>query len=217
MRTIINVPRPLMQVTQVDWDIDWGGQSAGGDMGGGDQHVVNAFPRFVGRPAFRFQGEALARWRALRSQVRGRVNAMRLRMIDPLSYEVLGATSETDFARWLAGTYTEPRPRVLAVGAVSAGAAQIVVDETGLTDGPVRVGAYMSYNDWPFIVQGRSGSGASVTLDVDMLRTAIPDGGLIDVYARGIFLFDDPMAGAAAYGRVPRSTFDLSVSEWITR
>lgn len=217
MRSIIDVPRPLMQVTQVDWDIDWGGQSAGGDMGGGDQHVVSAFPRFMGRPAFRLQGEALAQWRALRSRVQGRVNALRLRMIDPLSCQENAVGSEADFFAWRNGLYIEARPRVPAVGPISAGAAQIVIDETGLTFGPVRVGAYMSYGDWPFIVQGRSGSGASVTLDVAMLRTAIPDGGLIDVYARGIFLFDDPLAGAAAYGRVPRSTFELSVSEWITR
>lgn len=216
MRQIIDVPRVFMQVSKVDWDIDWGGQSAGGDLGGGDQVVVNAFPRFVGAPSFRFSRAALGHWRALRGTVQGRVNSWRLRLIDPVSYEVASPSLNADWAAFLAGTYVEPRPRVAAVGATLAGATAIVVDETAVAD-PVRVGAYLSYLDWPFLVTGRSGSGAAVTLQVQMLRVAIPDGALIDLYARGVFLSSDAMAGNPAYGRNMRTSFDMAFSEWITR
>lgn len=216
MRSIIDVPRVFMQVARVDWDIDWRGQSAGSDLGGGDQLVVNAFPRFVGAPAFSLSRPMLGHWRALRARAQGRVNAWRLRLIDPVSYDLASGSAEADWQAYLFGQYVEPRPRVPVVSAVSAGASSIVVDETALIE-PVRVGAYLSYADWPFVVTGRSGSGAAVTLSVQMLRTAIPAGALVDLCARGVFLSDDGVAGNPVYGRDMRTAFEMSFTEWITR
>jgi hypothetical protein len=48
MVDIVDLPRVFVRAPVIDWAIDWRGQSAGGDLGGGDQIVINAFPRWTG-------------------------------------------------------------------------------------------------------------------------------------------------------------------------
>lgn len=206
----------MMRQTAVMWDVDWGGQGAGADLGGGDQAVQMGFPRFVAELALRFDRASIGQWRAIRAQLRGRQNALRLRLIDPATMDNVRFAIHGDIAAWRSGHYTEPRPQVSCVSAVSAGAETLLVDET-MALSPIQVGAHLSYADWPFMVVDRSGSGAATVLTVDLLRTAIPAGGQIDLIPRGLFLMDDPSQGAAAYGRQQRITPQLALSEWITR
>ncbi|AXQ93208.1 hypothetical protein LV780_04905 [Cereibacter azotoformans] len=214
-RTIIDVPRIFMRPSAHDWRIDWRGQSAGEGIDG-EQIVYNRLPRFVGAPVLEIPRDLRGHWRALIMRGEGRRNAYRMRMVDPVSYGMpRSGRLRDDIAAFLTGHYVEPRPRVPVVGAVSAGETSLVVDETGLPS-PIRVGGYLSHNDWPFAVVARSGSGSAVTLTVRMLRKAIPDGALIDVFARGIFLSTEDAMGLPAFSRgsfgVP-----LSVIEWIGR
>ena len=188
-RPIIDIPRVLMRAVSCDWDVQWGGQSAGGDTGGGDQTVINRFPRFVGAPSVVLPPEMVGLFRALRAQAEGRVGAWRVPMVDPVSAQMPG-NWRSDLAALQAGTYVEPRPKVICVGAVAAGASSLVVNEVAAPF-PVRVGAFLSYADWPMIVTGRSGSGAAVTLTIKMLRVAIPAGAEIDLCARGLFVAAD--------------------------
>jgi len=215
-RSIIDLPPPLLRMTAVTWDIDWAGQSAGGDAGGGDQVVVNQFPRFTARLSLQFDRDGIGLWRAYRARLQGRQNVARLRMLDPVTMASVGPAVNADWGGWKSGMYIEPRPQVACVGAVAAGAAQVVVNET-TAHAPIQIGAHLSYADWPFLVTGRSGTGAAVTLDVLMLRTAIPNGGQIDLIPRGLFLVTDPAEGAAGYGRRLRAAPEISFSEWITR
>lgn len=203
-------------MTAVQWDIDWGGQSAGTDTGGGDQLVVSSFPRFTAELGLRFEREAMGHWRALRARLQGRQNALRVRMIDPVTMVDLHASIHTDLTAWLAGIYTEPRPQVPSVFNATAGATTLTIDETSAA-APVQVGAHLSYQDWPFIVLGRSGQGASTVLEVAMLRRAIPAGGLIDLIPRGVFLMSDPTQSAVGYARQQRMASSLTLTEWITR
>lgn len=217
-RSIIDVPLVWWRSTVADWQVDWRTQSAGQDAGGGEQIVTAGFPRLRSRMALAVPPEAVGHWRSLAMLGEGRKNAFRVRMVDPLTQPPRGGGPwREEWRAVLSGQYVEPRPQAPAVGAVSAGATSLVVDERGLVQ-PVRVGTWLSYLDWPFVVVSRSGVGASVTLGVRLLRVAIPNGGQIDVIARGIFVMAEDGGGQPAYSAadpVARPEFDLL--EWITR
>lgn len=215
-RTIITIPRVLMLATSCNWDIDWGGQSAGEDTGRSEQVVFNALPRWLGSPQIMLPQKTVAAWRALRWQVEGRKNAWSVPMIDPASYEVQTGTWESDWQAYQAGQYVEPRPVALCVSAVAAGATSITVNELALPE-PVRAGSILSHNNWPFAVTARTGVGAAVVLSVKRLARAIPNGAEIDLYARGLFLSADGMMGNPGYGLPRRTAVDLSFYEWLGR
>jgi hypothetical protein len=216
MRTIIDLPRVFLRAAMVDWDIDWRGQSSGDDTGGGDQIVVGGFPRFVGAPALTLPVAMVGHFRAIRATAQGRINAWRVPMIDRVSRQAGGDDWRAQFAAYRRGEYVEPSDKLRCAVAASAGDTSITVDET-LLRYPVRVGAFLSYNDWPFIVTSRSGCGAAVVLGVQMLRIAIPVNGQIDLFARGVFLMDDGRAGNPSYAGRQAAQVSLSFSEWITR
>ena len=216
-RTTTDVPLLFARDTVCNWQVDWRGQAGLEDTNGGEQIVQNAFPRFVGAPEYVFPPEMIPDWRALRARGRGRIGAFRLRMTDVVAGQGISSGDWREaWLAWRAGIYVEPRPRVPVVGAVLAGATSIVVNET-TAPVPIKAGTYLSYSDWPFIVRARSGSGAAVTLTVEMLRVAIPDGGMVDLTARGLFVPTTDTAGWPNYdiSRVARVSFP--VIEWITR
>jgi len=216
IRNIIDVPLPMMRVTQLLWDIDWGTQSTGQDTGGGDQIVFNRFPRFVGQMALRFDRDGIGQWRALRARVQGRRHALRIRMVDPATMQAVGVPLDGGWQAWLSGVYEEPRPTIRCRTAVAAGATQIEVDETAAA-APVAVGSHLSFKDWPFLVTGRSGSGATTVLQVELLRTAIALDDQIDLIPRGLFVPVDPALGGASYDYRLRSAPEWQLSEWLTR
>ena len=216
-RIIIDLPEFLVRAAGYNWDIEWRGQSAGEDTGGGNQIVVNRFPRWFGRPQLILRRAAIPAFRAIRARTRGRQNAWRVPMIDPATTPWRrDGDWASDWEAWNAGQLVEDRPQITAALAASAGATQIVVDETA-APAPVTVGAVLSYADWPFIVTGRFGTGAAVTLEVEMLRVAVPLGGVIDLIPRGLFLADAEGMGNPAYDRGALARIDLSFVEWITR
>lgn len=217
-RSIIDLPLIYWRSTSTAWQIDWRGQSAGGDAGGGEQIVAGGFPRFVGRAELVLPPDMIGHWRALMMDMQGRANALRVRMVDPaLQPQVQGGGWQQDWDAFLAGQYVEPRPQVSATVSAPAGGTTVVIDESGLTQ-PIRVGQFLSHADWPFVVTGRSGTGGIATLQVRMLRVAIPVGGQIDVIARGQFVIQDETGGQPTYAladQTARPEFDLQ--EWITR
>jgi hypothetical protein len=216
-RTIIDIPLAYWRTTVTEWLVDWRTQSAGGDAAGGEQVITSGFPRFTGRTQLVLPPAMIGHWRALMMTGEGRKNAWRVRMFDPATFSLSGGDWLTEWQAVLSEQYVEPRPRVPVVGAVSPGASYVVVNESELVE-PIRVGAFLSYSDWPFVVTGRSGSGASVTLTVKMLRVGIPDAGLVDVIARGVFVPSSDMSGQPMYvvaEQAARPEFELM--EWITR
>lgn len=213
-REIIDVPLLLSRAMTMDWRPDWRGQPSAVGLDGSEQVVYNRFPRFIGSPQIAVRPEALGHWRALILRGEGRVNAYRFRMP---TFKTRGAVSwRDDWRAYEAGLYVEPRPQILCPAGATAGATSIVVDETSAPR-PIPVGCYLSHDDWPFAVVGRSGSGAATTLEVKMLRRAIPPGGQIDLVARGLFLATSDAMGFPEYGveRVARPQLELQ--EWITR
>lgn len=217
MRDIIDLPRALMRAVSCDWDIEWRGQDAGEGVDGSEQIISNAPARWIGSPTLALHGDLIGQFRALRARARGRVNAWRLPMIDTvISGRMVGLAGRA-LASWQNGYLPEVRPVVFAVNAAAAGAEQIVIDERQLAH-PIKVGAILSQDDWPFMVVDRSGAGAAVTLQIEMpLRRGFAAGAAIDLFARGIFIAAGDGIGNPVYGldRVARP--DLSFVEWIAR
>lgn len=213
-REIIDVPLPFATMLNIGWTVDWGGQSAGTGTDGSEQIVLNRFPRWIGSGDMVILPEMLGHWRAIIASGQGRVNAYRLRMIDPGLWE--RPIRGRNFRAWRDGVYVEPRPQVPAVAAASAGSTTITVDER-LAEQPIPVGAILSFEDWPFLVRARSGSGAETVLTVTMQRRAIPEGGQIDLIARGVFAASSEAMGWPLYGSGYVAQPKLEVQEWITR
>lgn len=215
---IIDVPRVFMRAMEVNWRPDWRGQSAGESTSSFEQIHYNQFPRFVGSPTLSIPREMRGDWRALILKGQGRVNRYRVRMVDPVSYTLAKGENSwrDDWRAYQSGLYVEPRPMVKCVSGVAAGDTRIVVDERGARE-PVRIGSYMSFADWPFAVTGRSGAGAAVTLDVVLMRTAIPPGSGIDLFARGVFTATADDMGFSAYQPGRGHQVQMGLQEWITR
>ncbi|WP_233557131.1 hypothetical protein [Gemmobacter lutimaris] len=217
LRNIIDVPSLFMPWVQVDWRPDWRGQSTMQANDGSEQVVYNRLPRFIGAPQIALPREMAGHWRALILQGQGRVNAYRLRMIDPMTCRRRRADWREDWRAYQAGLYVEVSPQVECPAGAAAGATSIIVDET-TAPRPISVGTYLSYDDWPFAVVSRSGSGASVTLGVTMLRKAIPAEAQIDLVARGLFVSTSDANGLPSFERGrPVVGMDLEFVEWITR
>lgn len=216
IRSIIDVPLPLVRLSSIDWRVDWRGQPAATGTDASEQVVLNRFPRFVGAPPMVLPPDMIGEWRALVARAQGRVNAWRIPMLDPVVMPVRCSDWQTDWSAWRAGLYVEPRPVVSCASGAAAGATSITVDER-LADRPIQVGQFLSHDDWPFVVTGRSGRGATAVLQVQMLRKPIPSGADIDLIARGIFVGTTDAMGWPVYGldRVARPSLDLQ--EWITR
>jgi len=216
-RTIIDIPRLFCRGFVRNWRPDWRGQPPAVGTDGSEQIVYNRFPRFVGTLQPHIRPEMIAAWRAIILQGEGRVNAYRVRMIDPAgSPPVAGGDWRSDLRAYLAGIYVEPRPQIICPAGATAGATSIVVDER-LAPRPVKVGAFLSHDDWPFAVTARSGSGEVTTLSVKMLRRPIPAGAAIDLFARGIFIATSDAMGFPEYGLSRSARPQLDLQEWITR
>lgn len=217
IRNIIDVPLLFMRALDVNWRPDWRGQPPWQGVDGSEQVVLNRFPRWIGSPSLLLPPEMVGAWRAIVLQAEGRVNAYRIRMVDPLLQpDIRGGDWWSNWQAYQAGLYSEPRPQILCPDGAAVGATSIVIDERGAPE-PVRVGAYLSHADWPFAVTGRSGSGAEVTLTVKLLRKAIPEGAAIDLLARGVFLGTSDAMGFPAYDLVGVAQPQLDLIEWINR
>ncbi len=216
MREIIDLPRLFVRASVVPWRINWQNTSAGQDATAGSQIVATGFPAYSGDLSLVLPRDMILPFRAIMTRLRGRQNVLRIPMIDPLSGHSAAADWESVFTAWRNGQYVEPRPQVRVVTAAAAGATTLLVDESSARV-PCIIGAILSYEDWPFTVVGRSGSGDAVTLQVERLAVAIPANGMVDQLARGLFQVSEDMEGQPDYdiNKVARPSF--SVREWITR
>lgn len=219
MRQTIIIPRFLMRATACQWRIDWRGQGAVSGLDGSDQIIYNAFPRWVGTAQVSLRGDMGRVWRALIARGQGRVNCYSVPMVDPIARQL---DAPADFWRasledYLAGRYVEPRPTITCAADAAAGAETITVDERAAAR-PVRVGSILSAADWPFVVTGRSGSGAATVLEVEMpLRRAIAAGAQIDLAPRGLFVATDDAMGWPSFAGSTSQAPTLDLAEWITR
>lgn len=213
-RTIVDLPYP--RLTGVDWDIDWREQSAGTAISGTRKIVLGQLPRWVGSLEQILRPQDIGPYRAARIHARGLTGVFRVAMVDPVAAQVSGGSVPfSDGASFSDGALFFDESVVSCVAAAEAGAETLVVDETAAPH-PIRIGQIMSYADWPFMVVARSGTGAEVTLTVQMpLRIAIPAGAAIHFQGRGLFEMVEPRSGNPAYGLNRVAQPVLNLQEWL--
>lgn len=213
--SIITISRPMMLAIDCNWDIDWRGQSAGGNNAGGAQIVYNRFPRWIGSPTLRLGDDQVNQWRAVRAAAQGRANVFRVPMIDHGDVEYFEGIPFDNGETFSTGQGMAYAPFVSTVAAAAAGASDILVSEG---DETVRVGQFISHDDWPALVTWRTEEGANVRLGIQMpLRRAIPAAAEIQLRAHGLFRATDDTMGNPAIGLVRFSEPQLSFEEWLNR
>lgn len=216
---IVTVPRDLMRATLLDWDIDWGGQTAGVTSGNMTQTTLNAFPRWIGFLSLRARREVLLSWRALRDAAQGKVNLYRLPLIDPVAYAPpVAGVPFSNGAGFAEGALFLADPFCTLALAASAGATTLVFNTASTSVAPV-VGQVMSIDDWPFrIVSITSIDGDLMTVQIAMpLRAAADAGSMAMMQATGLFEVVDPAPGAMGYGATHIATPSLTFIEALQR
>lgn len=222
-RKIITVPRSLFRVLDVNWDIDWRGQSAGASTDGVTRTTYNAFPRWVGSPSIVLGREWVSQWRAIRGAAQGMVNLYRLPMVDPVC-GVFGSVSDqvqyqglpfsTD-QRFSTGYGFEYAPFIYAK---AASRGDTVLRLVIASDGDVpRVGQFISHDDYPYMVTSITPDvSGGIEVGIQMpLRQKIPVGAEIQLAAYGVFEAAEEGMGNPAYGLDLVSRPRLSFREWL--
>lgn len=222
-RQIVTIPRALMRQLEVNWRVDARGQGLPETTTGLSQTVYNAFPRWVGSPRLSLRRDTALQWRAIKSRLRGRVNVLRVPMIDPLGFDWIAAAGAqaagVNFSTgqpFSTGAGFEYTPVATAAQAYAVGATSIRIDISPTGIAPV-VGQIMSWWDWPFAVE--SAVQVSATLwDLEIwlpLRAALPSGGLIRMEGVGLFEAPSDDMGDLAYDANQKAVVQTAFREWI--
>ncbi len=220
-RQIVTVPRALMRRSSVfDWDLDFRSQSAGPGTDGGEQVVLSRAPRFTGACELTLTRDTIAQWRAVRAAARGRVNALRIPMVDRRGWRQAGdAVTFSEGETFSAGEGFAYEPACRALTSAAAGDAHLDVDWLDNAVPPLQ-GMFLSYRDWPMIVTSvipLSAFAATYRLTVERLAVAVPADALVNLRATGLFLFTEDTAAALSHGPTGAATPRVSVIEWVTR
>lgn len=224
---LVTLPPTLERYTQVEWDIDWRGQSAGLTNNAREQIVNNAFPAWTGVGTLIMHNDQLPEWAAVLTAMQGRANAIRMPMADPATFDARAATVAAGYdpdvgvplsgGQYTAGgTGTAYDPFVLVAAAASAGSTEIVVDES-VVSLSVRFGQVISIADWPYRVMGRVADGANHRLTLaPSLRRAVAVNDVVHLRGWGWFRAASRLPGVG-YGAERAGAYTLQLVEWITR
>lgn len=207
--TIINMPYQIMRAVNCDWDIDWRSQSSGEGTDGVEQIFLTPFPRWIGSPTLALYGDLVKDWRSVRTKLRGRVNVLRVPMID---HDEIPDAYGTE-AREINGTGLGDGPTLTATEAASAGADSVVLSR-GIY--PVRVGSFISIKDWPYtVLDVEQGTNAQRVYVGMPLRRAVAQGDVVNLRAHGLFKAQEDAMGAIDVGANGFCEVHLSLREWI--
>ncbi|AKO96833.1 hypothetical protein MALG_01657 [Marinovum algicola DG 898] len=227
-REIVDVPRGLLRLLEVDWDIDWRAQGLRDSADGVSTAVINRFPRWSGSPRVVLSGERLRAWRAIRAEAQGLVGLYRVPMVDPVGYRPQAAAEAAGIAAtgvpfstgevFSHGQGFAFDPVALATAGFAAGAREITLD-TATAGGFPKVGQILSHDDRPFMVTAiLATSGTECTIRIQLpLRADLPAGGRVQMQARGIFQAAEQQMGNPSYGRDQVSRVRLSFQEVLNR
>lgn len=223
-RAVINVPRGLFRAFEIDWDIDWRGQSVGQDNNGVTKTVYNAFPRWVGSPSIVLGSAFVAQWRAIRASSQGVVGVYRLPMVDPVADARLGASDAIRLngvpfsagQRFSTGKGFEYVPFIVNAALAKAGDVHLSLVLSDDGNLPV-VGQFISHNDFPYLVTWVTpGGSGEFEVGIQMpLRRDIPSGAEIQLAAYGLFEAADEGMGNPAYGNDLVSRPRLAFREYL--
>lgn len=213
-RRLMDLALHDIYATSVMWDIDWREQSSGATLAGHRNILIGALPRWIAN----IDGETfrtdIGRLRARTLAGRGMTGIFRVRMCDPAVFNGTKAlTTFSDGATFSDGSRFSEWPFVLCAEAAAVGSTSILLDPRALT---LRVGQIMSYNDWPFAVTSLMPEGGNLRAQVEMpLRTAIPQGAIVQAVGRGLFEMVSPMQGQQSYAQRLVAQPSFRLQEWL--
>lgn len=223
-RKIIELDTAYFWATSFDWQIDWRGTAGQSGVTGSGQVVFGNQPRWIGRPDFAtFRRDKIRSWRGVIAQARGRYNAFRVHMRDPLrpTWAEMGATYKgepiphSDGSLFSDGTcYAQGVTAPILAGA-AAGATSIQINGAYLGDF-ISAGHIFSINDWPYQATGIEGQGENAVLYFETpLRRAVSADDEINLNATCLAVLEGDLEGASRVQPADIASTKLSLIEWV--
>lgn len=223
-RKIIELDSAYFRLLSFDWQIDWRGTAGQTGVTGAGQVVFGNQPRWVGRPDFRtFRRETIRPWRSVIAQARGRYNAFRVRMCDPMRPSwaeiggdyVGGTILHSDGSSFSDGSGYAQGMTAPILATASAGATSIQINGDYLGNF-VSAGHIFSINDWPYLATGIEGQGENAVLYFETpLRRAVTTDDEINLNATCIAALEGDLEGASRVELSDIAGVNLSLVEWV--
>ena len=223
-RTIIELDTRHFWAAAFDWQIDWRGSAGQAGVTGAGQVVYGNQPRWIARLDMgTLRRDKIRSWRGVIAQARGRYNAFRVKMYDPLrpTWQEMGSAyaggpiPHSDGSTFSDGTayaqgVTAP---ILATAAAGATSLQINANYVGNF---ISSGHIFSINDWPYQATGIEGSGENAVLYFETpLRKAVTPDDEINLNATCVATLEGDLEGAARIESADRSSPRLALVEWV--
>ncbi|TDR34661.1 hypothetical protein [Aquamicrobium defluvii] len=226
-RKIIDLPRSFAQLTN-DWIINVRGKSAGEGVTGTGQVAYGAQPRWettIDLAAIGCEGQRT--WNAIQSSMRGRINVLRVPLIDlcPVDLGIPGLDEwsishipHSDDTPFSDGAYYAQEPTIVMPSLLEAGAEEMTVD-TSSVNHVLEPGMWFSHDDWPYRVTGMwEGEGGATTFAFEPpLRRDIPEGHEVTLQATALMVFETDLEGRMPLERGRLITASVKLLEWTSR
>ena len=223
-RNIIELDSQFFRIVSFEWQIDWRGSAGQPGVTGAGQTVFSNQPRWVGRPAFRtFRRENIRPWRAIIAQARGRYNALRVRMSDPLrpSWAEMGSPySGNPIAHGDGSLFSDGSGYAQGITApiladAPTGATSLHVDANPFGNF-ISAGHIFSINDWPYQATGIEGHGENAVLYFETpLRRAVTVDDEINLDATCLAALEGDLEGVSRVELSDVASVSLSLVEWV--
>ena len=223
-RKIIELDTAYFWATSFDWQIDWRGTAGQTGVTGAGQVVFGNQPRWIGRPDFAtFRRDKIRSWRGVIAQARGRYNAFRVKMRDPLrpTWREMGAAyaggliPHSDGTTFSDGSGYEQGLAAPILASAAAGATSLSINADFIGNF-LSSGHIFSINDWPYQATGIEGQGANAVLYFETpLRKAVTIEDEVNLNATCIATLEGDLEGASRVQPADIASVKLSLVEWV--
>lgn len=223
-RTIIEFDSRFFRMVTFDWTIDWRGSAGQPGVTGSGQVVFGSQPRWVGRPDFRtYRRHNIRPWRGVIGQARGRYNAFRVKMRDPMrpTWQEMGSDytggliPHSDGSTFSDGTGYAQGICAPILEVAAAGATSLRIN-AGFLGNFISSGHIFSINDWPYLATGIEGQGENAMLYFETpLRRAVSPDDEVNLDATCIATLEGDLEGASRVELSDIANVSLSLVEWV--
>lgn len=216
-RPRLTVPRSLMRLTQIAWQLDPGNQGGAERTDGSSEALRAAFPAWQGSLQAVLRGEAAAQWAGLVSAARGRQAVLRVPMLEPIGSAGVSAPVALTFdgdVTFDGGVAFEEGASLSVARAAARGDRQVVVTGTPT----LRVGQIVSRNDWPHRIAALRGELGNTRLTLEpALWEGWAVGARVELCPTGLFTLTEDLGGQYGYGLGLTARPALDLRQWIAR
>ncbi|MHA6731746.1 hypothetical protein [Devosia sp. A369] len=223
-RKIIELDTAYFWATSFDWQIDWRGSAGQAGVTGAGQVVFGNQPRWAARLDFAtFRRDKIRSWRGVIAQARGRYNAFRVKMNDPLrpTWQELGSAYKggliphSDGSTFSDGSGYAQGVTAPILGTAAAGATSLQINADYLGNF-ISSGHIFSINDWPYQATGIEGQGENAVLYFETpLRRPVTSDDEINLNATCLATLEGDLEGASRVEPADRASPRLALVEWV--